>query len=138
MSGEGKSFVAANMAAALAISGRKTIILELDLRKPKISKYLKLTNKADLSNYLIGKADVNEIITDSGVNENLFIIGSGPIPPNPSELLIQNGIEELVNYLRSNFDEIIIDMPPIGLVTDVQVLVRLADATIYLLRQGQT
>ncbi|NRF39184.1 tyrosine-protein kinase [Pedobacter foliorum] len=138
MSGEGKSFVASNIATALAISGRKTILLELDLRKPKVSKYLDLTNKVGLSNYLIGKAEIKDIIQPSGINPNLFVIGSGPIPPNPSELLIQDEIESLVEYLKMNFDEVFIDTPPIGIVTDAQILARLADATLYLVRQNIT
>lgn len=138
MSGEGKSFVASNIAAAMSISGRRTVLLELDLRKPKVSKYLKLDNKLGLSNYLIGKATKEAIIQSSGVNDNFSVIGSGPIPPNPSELLINKEIEELISYLRDHFDEIIIDSPPIGLVTDAQILARLADSTIYLVRHGVT
>lgn len=138
MSGEGKSFVSSNIAAALAISGKKTVLLELDLRKPKVSRYLGLGNKTGLSNYLIGKAEIKEIIQPTPVNPNFFIIGSGPTPPNPSELLIQPEIEQLLEYLRNNFDEILIDTPPIGLVTDAQILSRLADATLYLVRQDVT
>ncbi|KEQ28930.1 hypothetical protein N180_15385 [Pedobacter antarcticus 4BY] len=138
MSGEGKSFVTSNLATAMAISGKKTVLLELDLRKPKVSQYLNLTNKRGLSNYLIGKAEINEIIQSSNVHPNFFVIGSGPIPPNPSELLVNTEIEVLLDYLRGNFDEIFIDTPPIGLVTDAQILSRLADATLYLVRQGVT
>jgi len=138
ISGEGKSFVASNIGAALALSGRKTVILELDMRKPKISKYLLLTNKIGLSNYLIGKVGIEDIILPSGLNPNLFVVSSGPIPPNPSELLIQDDIEVLIDYLRKNFDEILIDTPPIGLVTDAQILSRITDATIYIVRHGVT
>lgn len=138
MSGEGKSFVSTNIAAALAISGKKTVLLELDLRKPKVSKYLDLNNKTGLSNYLIGKAQISDIIFPTEVNPNLYVIGSGPVPPNPSELLVQTEIEVLLDYLKSSFDEILIDTPPIGLVTDAQILARLADATIYLVRQNVT
>lgn len=138
MSGEGKSFVSSNIAAALAVSGKKTVLLELDLRKPKVSKYLDLSNKIGLSNYLIGKTEVKDIIQPTKVNPNFFVIGSGPIPPNPSELLIQDEIDTLIQYLRENFDEIIIDTPPVGLVTDAQILSRLADVSIYLVRQDVT
>ncbi len=138
MSGEGKSFIASNMAAAFAISGQRTVLLELDLRKPKISKYLNLNNKTGLSNYLIGKAEIENIVKPSIIHENLFTIGSGPIPPNPSELLIQESLDELIQYLKSNFDEVIIDAPPIGLVTDAQILSRLADTTLYIIRHGVT
>jgi len=138
MSGEGKSFVSSNIAASLAISGKKTVLLELDLRKPKVSRYLELTNKIGLSNYLIGKAEIKDIIQPSGLNANFFVIGSGPIPPNPSELLIQPEIESLIEYLKDNFDEVFIDTPPVGLVTDAQILARLANATLYLVRYGVT
>lgn len=138
MSGEGKSFVTSNLATAMAISGKKTVLLELDLRKPKVSKYLSLVNKTGLSNYLIGKAEIEQIIQPSGVHSNFFVIGSGPIPPNPAELLIHKEIEILIEYLKSHFDEIFIDTPPIGLVTDAQILARLADSTLYLVRQDVT
>jgi tyrosine-protein kinase Etk/Wzc len=136
MSGEGKTFIASNIATALALSGKRTILLELDLRKPKVSKYLKLNNHLGISNYLIGKAKYDDIIQSTIINSNLFIIGSGPIPPNPSELLIQDEIDILFKYLRQNYDEIIIDTPPIGL--DAQILSRVADATIYVVRQNVT
>lgn len=138
MSGEGKSFVAINLGAALAIAGKRTVLLELDLRKPKVSKYLGMNNQIGLSNYLIGSATRVDIIKETNVHSNFFVIGSGPIPPNPSELLIESEIEDLLEYLKDNFDEILIDTPPIGLVTDAQILGRLADATIYIVRQNVT
>ena len=138
MSGEGKSFISSNIATALAMTGRKTVILELDLRKPKIAKYLKLKNRTGLSNYFIGQAAKEEIISESGVHENLYVITSGPIPPNPAELLEQKGMDDLISWLRTQFDEIIIDTPPIGLVTDALILARLADASIYVVRHGVT
>lgn len=138
MSGEGKSFVACNVAAALALNGKRVILIELDLRKPKISKYLNLDNKVGMSNYLIGKASTSDIIQPSNVDPNLFVIGSGPIPPNPSELLTGVKIDELISDLVENFDEVIIDTPPVGLVTDAQILARITDATIFLIRQDVT
>jgi len=138
MSGEGKSFTSSNVAAALAMAGKKTVILELDLRKPKISKYLKLSNKIGLSNYFIGEASKEDIIQDSGVHPNLFVISSGPIPPNPAELLEQKSMNELISWLKTQFDEIIFDTPPIGHVTDALILSRLADASIYIVRHGVT
>ena len=138
MSGEGKSFVAANLAAALAISGRKTVLLELDLRKPKISKYLNLDNSIGLSNFLVGRCEINDIIRPSGISDLLYTIGSGPIPPNPSELLVQESLTELLTVLKKDFDEIIIDSPPIGLVTDAQIVGRAVDATIYIVRHKYT
>lgn len=138
MSGEGKSFISSNVATALAMAGRKTVILELDLRKPKIAKYLKLKTRTGLSNYFIGQIPKEEIVQQSGVHENLYVITSGPIPPNPAELLEQKGMDELIDWLKTRFDEIIIDTPPIGLVTDALILARLADASIYVVRHGVT
>ncbi len=136
MSGEGKTFVASNIAAALAISGRRTVLLELDLRKPKVSKYLNLLNIVGLSNFFIGAAKIDQILQLTNISPNLYVIGSGPLPPNPSELLVRPDVESLMTYLKANFDDILIDTPPIGLVTDAQILSRFADVTFYILRQG--
>ncbi|WP_256013232.1 GumC family protein [Desertivirga xinjiangensis] len=138
MSGEGKSFVACNLAAVHAISGKKTVILELDLRKPKVSRYLNLKSNIGLSNYLIGKAEIEKIIQPLDGYTNISVIGSGPLPPNPSELLAGEEMEVLINYLKEHYDEIIIDTPPIGLVIDAQILARFADITLFLVRQGIT
>lgn len=138
MSEEGKSFIASNVATALAMAGKKTVILELDLRKPNISKYLKIPNITGLSNYFIGEISKEEMVQHSGVHENLYVITSGPLPPNPAELLEQKGMDELIHWLRTQFDEIIIDTPPIGLVTDALILARLVDASIYVVRHGVT
>src|SRR5690606_33759074 len=127
-----------NIACALALSGKKTILVELDLRKPKASKYLGVEKGIGLSNYLIGKANIQDIIQVSAIDPNLFVISSGPIPPNPSELLIQPEMDELIEYIKNNYDEVIIDTAPIGLVTDAQILGRLTDATIYVVRQAVT
>ncbi|MBS1689469.1 MAG: polysaccharide biosynthesis tyrosine autokinase, partial [Bacteroidetes bacterium] len=138
MSGEGKSFVSLNVASTLALSGKRVVLMELDLRKPKISKYLGLDNSIGFSNYAIGQAEYDKIIVPSGVQDNFFIIPSGPIPPNPSELIILPKIAELFSLLRKDFDYVVIDTAPIGFVTDAQLLGRYADAVLYLVRQGYT
>ena len=138
MSGDGKSFVACNLGMALASTGRKTVILELDFRKPAISRSFELSNKTGISSYLIGQATIDEIIQSSGKNPNLFIIGAGPQPPNPSELLEQPAMEEVLNWLRTTFDEILIDTPPVLLVTDALILSRFSDAVLYVIRQNYT
>jgi len=138
MSGEGKSFVSLNVASTLALSGKRVVLMELDLRKPKISKYLGLENTTGFSNYAIGQADYKDVIIPSGVQDNFFIIPSGPVPPNPSELIILPKIAELFAQLRRDFDYIVIDTAPIGFVTDAQLLARYADAVLYLVRQGYT
>lgn len=138
MSGEGKSFVAVNLAITFAISGKRVVLMELDLRKPKISKKLNLENKVGFSTYAIGKAEIGDIIIPSNVDDNLYVIPSGPIPPNPAELIMLQRIDTLFNTLKENFDYIIVDTSPIGLVIDAQLLNRFADATLYLVRQGYT
>lgn len=139
IAGEGKSFVSSNMALTLAASSRKTVLLELDLRKPKISEMFSLSNAhPGISNLLNGSSTIEDIIQPSGKHANLDVIGSGPFPSNPSELLEQPELDNLFAWLRSNYDDIIIDTPPINLVTDAMILARVADVTIYVLKQGYT
>ncbi len=138
MSGEGKSFIAVNLSITLAMTGKKVVLLELDLRKPKISKMLGLDNSTGFSTFSIGKAGYDDIFVPSGAEPNLYILPSGPIPPNPSELILLHRTEELFQYLRANFDYVIVDTSPVGLVTDAQLLYRYADTTLYIVRQGHT
>lgn len=138
MGGEGKSFVAINLASIFALSGKKIVVVELDLRKPKISSNLGLDNNKGFSNYIISDMDVESIIKPSGVHENFSVISSGPIPPNPAELLMHPKMQVFIDALKNKFDIVIIDTAPIGLVTDAQLLSTYIDATLYLVRQGYT
>ncbi|RFS22015.1 capsular biosynthesis protein [Chitinophaga silvatica] len=138
MGGEGKTFVSTNLATILAISGKKVILMEMDLRKPKIAERLGISNREGFSTFAIGKTSFESLVQPSGIHENLYLVTSGPIPPNPTELLLQPRTEELFKFLNEHFDYIIIDSAPIGLVTDAQVLARFADATLYLVRHGVT
>ncbi|RYD59421.1 MAG: polysaccharide biosynthesis tyrosine autokinase [Sphingobacteriales bacterium] len=138
MSGEGKSFVAINMAAIMAISGKKVLLMEMDLRKPKISTNLGLDNSVGFSNYAIGQADLNKVIVPSGVVDNFFVLPSGPVPPNPAELVMLHRTKDLFDTLKDTFDFIIVDTAPVGLVTDAQLLSRYADAVLYIVREGYT
>lgn len=138
MSGEGKSFIAMNLSTIIAMSGKKVVLVEMDLRKPKISERLGLANHAGFSSYVIGQTPLEELLKPSGQHENFWVIPSGPIPPNPSELLLMEKTESLFAYLRSEFDYVIIDSAPIGLVTDAQLLSRYADASLYVVRLGYT
>lgn len=139
IAGEGKSFVSSNTALTLAASSRKTILLELDLRKPKISEMFSLPNAhPGVSNFLNGTSAIEDIIQPSGVHANLDVIGSGPFPSNPSELLEQPELDNLFAWLRNNYDDIIIDTPPVNLVTDAMILARVSDVTIYVVQQGFT
>ena len=138
ISGEGKSFISLNLGASLALTGRRTVILEMDLRKPKLHKNLDLLPGVGISNYLIGDATLDEIIQPIPGYENYFMITSGPIPPNPSELLSTDKLPELIHALKEQFDYVLIDSPPIGLVTDAQLIAPLADATMYIVRHDLT
>jgi tyrosine-protein kinase Etk/Wzc len=138
MSGEGKSFASTNLAAALALSGKRVVLLEFDMRKPGISKNLNIFTNKGLSNYLVGDLMLSEVVVNSKVVEGLYIIPAGPIPPDPTEIILLPKMNELFEELREQFDYVIVDSPPIGLVTDAQLLADHADASIYMVRLGYT
>ena len=136
---EGKSYVSSNIATSLAMLGKRTIILELDLRKPQISKIFNLTaDQLGLSEYLSGKAAKEEIIVPSGVHPNLFVMRSGAVPENPSELIGSDKMAELITELRADFDNVLIDTPPLHLVTDATILAPMCDVSLYLIRHNYT
>ncbi|QMW04576.1 GumC family protein [Spirosoma foliorum] len=138
ISGEGKSFVSLNLGASLALVGKTTVILEMDMRKPKLHKSLHMENRAGLSNYLIGGATIDELLQPIVGYDNYFIITSGPIPPNPAELLSSPFLTQLFDELKARFDYVLVDSPPVGLVTDSQLIAPYADATMFLVRHDHT
>jgi len=139
MGGEGKSFVSLNLAMTYALMGKKTVLLGLDLRKPKIGYYVGLEHHAGVSNYLSGQLALDELAVELDFDtHNLYFINSGPIPPNPAELLLQPAMDELMDYLKANFDYVILDTPPVGLVTDAQILGKYADTALYIIRHKYT
>ena len=117
--------------------GKKVALLELDLRKPKLSENFNISRNAGITNYLIGKMAANELIKPTGT-ENLFIIPSGPIPPNPSELISNGKLKDLLIYLEKTFDYIIIDSAPVNPVTDAFILSPLANVTLFIIRHDYT
>jgi tyrosine-protein kinase Etk/Wzc len=135
VSGEGKTFVSINLASVLAIGGYKTLLIGLDLRKPKIFQDFKLDNNMGITNYLIGGANKNQIIQNTSVN-NLSLITAGPIPPNPSELIMSDAFKSLLTELKEEFDFIVLDTPPIGLVSEGIDLIQYADIVLYMVRQN--
>ncbi|MCQ6956322.1 GumC family protein [Mucilaginibacter aquariorum] len=138
VSNEGKSFISSNLAVSLANTGRRTVILEMDLRRPKISSIFNLDKKHQgISEYLASDMSVNDIVQATNI-ENLFVLSSGDIPPNPSELLEKDRLEQLLDALRETFDDIIIDSPPVHLVTDAIIISRVTDVSLYIIRQGET
>lgn len=137
ISGEGKTFLAINTAMSLALLNKKVIVIGMDIRLPRLRQHFELNNKSGLTDYLSGfERDINPLIVQSKQNENLFVLHAGTIPPNPAELLSQSKLDDLLLKLRNEYDYIIIDSAPAGLVTDTLILNRLTDATIYLARAG--
>lgn len=137
-SGEGKSFVSTNVGGVLALAGRKTIILEFDIRKPKLISGLNMAKGPGITNFLIGKAALADLVKQVPGQENLYVLACGPIPPNPSELLLDDKVDELFDWLKREFDVIVIDTAPVGMVSDAQTLSKYADASLYIVRQGHT
>jgi tyrosine-protein kinase Etk/Wzc len=137
-SGEGKSFVSTNMGGVMALAGKKTVIMEFDIRKPKIVSGLDLKRKMGITNYIIGKAEFKDLPLPVEGFDNLFVIPCGPVPPNPAELLLDKRLEDLMAEVKQNFDVIIMDTAPIGLVSDAVNLGRFVDCTLYIIRQGHT
>jgi capsular exopolysaccharide synthesis family protein len=139
MPGECKTFVSLNFAAVLASPGRKTLLIEFDMRRPKISEALGLSKETnDLAAFLAGNIDPSKIIRKVPEAENLYVITTSYVPPNPAELLLSERLPELFDYLKSNFDYIVIDTPPLGIVSDARVLAEFADLSIYVVRQRFT
>jgi len=137
ISGEGKTFTSINLASIIAMSGKKTILIGADLRKPKIFEDFGLDNAKGLSTYLAGKHKLDQILFKTEV-ENLNIISAGPIPPNPGELILSNRLDALLDELKLQFDYVIIDTPPIGLVADGFVLMKYSDINLYIVRHKYT
>lgn len=137
VSGEGKTFCSLNIATVFALSEKKTVILGLDLRKPKLFDEFSLTNEVGVVNYLIKQKTVDEIINHTHV-PFLDVITSGPIPPNPAEMVMSDGMKELIEELKKKYDYIILDTPPVGLVSDALELAQYCDVTLYIVRQNFT
>ena len=137
VSGEGKTFCSINIATVFALSGKKTVLVGLDLRKPKIFGDFDIDNTTGAVNYLIGQKSLQEVVQHTKV-ENLDVITSGPIPPNPSELLIGAQMDQFIAELKELYDYIILDTPPVGLVADALELKDYVDASLYVVRQDYT
>jgi capsular exopolysaccharide synthesis family protein len=137
ISGEGKSFMTINLGISLALTGKKVVILELDLRKPKLSEQFGISRRSGLSNYLIDKLTPGELVQKTTF-ENMFLIPSGPIPPNPSELISNGRLRELLKDLEEKFDYILMDTAPITPVTDANIISPMADVTLFIVRHDYT
>ncbi|HEU4789294.1 MAG TPA: polysaccharide biosynthesis tyrosine autokinase, partial [Flavobacterium sp.] len=137
VSGEGKTFCSINIATVFALSEKKTVIVGLDLRKPRLFDEFNLTNTVGVVNYLIKDKSLEEIVNHTSV-PFLDVIFSGPIPPNPSELIMSDGMKDLIDELKTKYDYIILDTPPVGLVADSLELAQYCDVTLYIVRQNFT
>ncbi|MEI7502992.1 MAG: polysaccharide biosynthesis tyrosine autokinase [Paludibacter sp.] len=138
ISGEGKTFTSINLAISLALLEKKVLIIELDIRKPKLAKYLNIENKTGITLFLSGQINQNELVKPSGIHRNLSIITSGTIPPNPNELLAKPALDKLITNLGKDFDYIVIDTAPVGVVSDSFLLNRFADVNLYVVRANYT
>lgn len=137
MPDEGKSYVSLNLSAMMAFSGKKVVVLEFDLRKPKLAERLGIRPDKGFTHYAVQKADLSEIIYPVADYPNLFIIPSGPTPPNPAELIQLDRTKDLFTRLKQEFDYILIDSAPC-IVTDARLLSRYTDLTLFLIRVGTT
>ena len=138
ISGEGKSFIASNLAISLALTGKKVVVVDMDLNNPTIHKILNLEKREGVTEFLTGAKEPVEIIKRVAEYENLFYISAGNIPENPTELLSTGKVKELIGYLDSVFDFVVIDTSPMVLVTDGYLLTGLCDATLYVVRHKYT
>jgi capsular exopolysaccharide synthesis family protein len=139
ISGEGKSFISANLAVSVALTGKKVVLVDMDLNNPTLDKILNIPREEGVTEFLEGEKDPEEIIRHVEPHENLFFVSAGALlPENPSELLSNGKVSELINYLENIFDMVIIDTSPMVLVTDGYLLTGLCDATLYVIRHHYT
>lgn len=143
LSGEGKTFTAANLAVSFALLDKKVVLVGLDIRKPRLAELFEIKDHHHGITNLLSMAnptaeDVEKQILNSNVNDNLDILMAGPIPPNPTELIARPTLEMVINSLKEKYDYVLIDSAPVGLVTDTLQIGRVADATIILCRADYT
>lgn len=140
VSGEGKSFVSANTAISLSLLGKKVVIVGLDIRKPGLNKVFNLSAKEQgITQFLTDpKRNIMDLVQQSDINPNLYILPGGAVPPNPTELLARKGLDIAIEQLKENFDYVVLDTAPIGMVTDTQLIARTADLTMYVCRADYT
>ncbi|WP_289689688.1 GumC family protein [Bacteroides acidifaciens] len=140
ISGEGKSFISANLAISLSLLGKKVVIVGLDIRKPGLNTVFNIPKKDHgITQFLTNPAiNLMDLVQPSDINKNLYILPGGTVPPNPTELLARDGLEKAVETLKKNFDYVILDTAPIGMVTDTLLIGRVADLSVYVCRADYT
>ena len=140
ISGEGKSFISANLAISLSLLGKKVVIVGLDIRKPGLNKVFNIPKKEHGITQFLTNPTVNlmDLVQPSDINKNLYILPGGTVPPNPTELLARDGLEKAVETLKKNFDYVILDTAPVGMVTDTLLIGRVANLSVYVCRADYT
>lgn len=140
VSGEGKSFISSNLAISLSLLGKKVVIVGLDIRKPGLNKVFNIPRKElGITQYLSNpEKNLMDFVQPSDVSKSLYILPGGTVPPNPTELLARDGLDKAVETLRKNFDYVILDTAPVGMVTDTLLIGRVADLSVYVCRADYT
>lgn len=140
VSGEGKSFISANLAISLSLLGKKVVIVGLDIRKPGLNKVFRLSTKEKgITLYLANpETDLMSLVRPSDINQNLYILPGGTVPPNPTELLARDGLDKAIEILKKSFDYVVLDTAPVGMVTDTLLIGRVADLSVYVCRADYT
>ncbi len=140
ISGEGKSFISANLAISLSLLGKKVVIVGLDIRKPGLNKVFNISKKEHGITQFLTNPTINlmDLVQPSDINKNLYILPGGTVPPNPTELLARDGLEQAIGMLKQNFDYVILDTAPVGMVTDTLLIGRVADLSVYVCRADYT
>ena len=140
ISGEGKSFISANLAISLSLLGKKVVIVGLDIRKPGLNKVFNIPKKEHGITLFLTNPTITlmDLVQPSDINRNLYILPGGAVPPNPTELLARDGLEKAVETLKKNFDYVILDTAPVGMVTDTLLIGRVADLSVYVCRADYT
>ena len=140
VSGEGKSFISANLAISLSLLGKKVVIVGLDIRKPGLNKVFNIPRKeVGITQYLANpEKNLMDLVQLSDVSKNLYILLGGTVPPNPTELLARDGLDKAIETLKKNFDYVILDTAPVGMVTDTLLIGRVADLSVYVCRADYT
>lgn len=140
VSGEGKSFISANLAISLSLLGKKVVIVGLDIRKPGLNKVFRLSTKEKgITLYLANpETDLMSLVQPSDINQNLYILPGGTVPPNPTELLARDGLDKAIEILKKSFDYVVLDTAPVGMVTDTLLIGRVADLSVYVCRADYT
>ena len=140
ISGEGKSFISANLAISLSLLGKKVVIVGLDIRKPGLNKVFNISKKEHGITQFLTNPTMNlmDLVQPSDINKNLFILPGGTVPPNPTELLARDGLDKAIETLRANFDYVILDTAPVGMVTDTLLIGHVVDLSVYVCRADYT